>query len=439
MSLKETAEASSFVKELMTEATYYGRNSNLIKVEEQLQIIIDECHRSLSNFSGSKSLAAMERVEDLLAATFGFDDISINRSIIALAIPQALTTTAGCTVCNGAIFKMKTYMTTLGEPVEAVDFGAHKATKMKSGQGWRLSMFIGAGLFQDYGDTALTAREILAVILHEIGHNFYVDPVKEGAEAIIEALLLMTLNEVSAASIVMMYGTREAIMTGSKIIDSFVPKGIQDALRAVYSVIGMGAQYITGFVNPVKTLMLGAMLMVGLVRAVYQRLLDPKRWFGILKYDSEKYSDAFATAYGYGADLVNGLQKLETQSRSIPYTSKEVTEIIAIFQAVIKITMLPFAMLDCHPNTQGRGYNTIQYMKQVEAAKMPPKLRKEYEAELARMEAVRLETKEYSGADAMRYLDKIAATAQDIMQLSDIKDLTSTIGKNGGKYRNLDL
>lgn len=435
--------------ELLDEATYYGRNKNLIECEKQLQIIINQVHKSPVFFGGKTCGNAFHRIEKLLEETFGFESVLINDSAMLFEYFQ-LTGSAGFTIPIVNIFKYGKFNTSLGHPVEAIVIDRnHKATRIKNGKGWHLRMCIGCFDFMNYGENSLTAREILAVILHEIGHNFYNDPGRETIGELLKIAYCFTIPDITAIQVVSMYGRAQVGQILNQIIFDCIDSvpGIRQLVSPIISAMSAGLSTIQSITTPIEVMkrpiVLISLICLGNVGDTIARTLKQLNPFeyaiGAIRYDGEKYADAFATAYGYGADVFSALQKIERNTVSVSATfipnPEAINGFLQAIYGILKIVYLPISMFDEHPDNIARNKNTISYMEEVDANKLPPSLKKEYLKELEKMKQERLNITDYSGYDMMTSFNKFQVFIQDLMNLSDIRELTSTIKK----YNNLDL
>lgn len=103
----------------------------------------------------------------------------------------------------------------------------NEGVKFQPGTKYDLRIIISAELFY-----YLTAQEIMAVILHEIGHNFYVGPIREFGE---DAILYMTMPDV--LKFVTFTATVTFMQEGIRILDKFLPVQIKGVIAKAYNLI----------------------------------------------------------------------------------------------------------------------------------------------------------------------------------------------------------
>lgn len=461
----EIADMRQYIEEngLLDEATFYGRNNKLIECEKQIQIIIDEVHHDPISFLEYKCRNAFNKIENIFQMLFGFDAVNINSDGALLAImglevfdnnsaPEDIATkildtfsSPGLTAPISCIIKYANYATQLGHDVTAIKLDdVHSVTKLKNGRGYTLRMFIGITNFMDYGSDSLTAREILAIMLHEVGHNFYRDPLREISSEFAKILMFMTTQEITAMIAVQTYAKNHAMIGALAILSNVMNRipGVKEVVGAITNMINTAVSTVKVTLMPVLSLMMWTQGVIATIKTVLSTFTGKLNPFNIAKnaidYDKEKYADAFATAYGYGTDLYSALDKFERNSIQFPYIDNVmIKNIMTALYIPMKIALLPLTYLDCHPSNTARSKNMVNYMREVDAKQLPPKLRKEYLVELNRMEQERLQVKEYSGYDAIKQLNKLMAIIEDFLRLSDPRDLVSSIGGKRG-YKNLD-
>lgn len=424
----------------LDEATYFGRNRYLNECEEILDEMIRIAHTEGEFGVMSESFARMmAAVAGKLRVLYGFYDFTINESILSCIPPIGIIVAMpnAATVCKSAVVKY-TQKATGGTKTWEVDFDkTHKGIQFAPSTRQCLRMWLGVGLFMDYGEYSLTGAEILAIILHEIGHNFYVGPVREFGSQFLLFASMQDLSQAVLAQISMIILTE-----GSNAIDNIMPADLKKSTMMLMNSLGVLLSPVIpviGTLNTIKMLgSLAAFLSGLLISTVAINTIK-----AILKYDSEKYSDAFATSYGYGAELSSALSKMEHVRIPDMATAndKKKQDIIEFVNWIIK---LPVRMImsivrpDEHPNTTGRLRNDIKYMEAAGKKISDPKLRKEYENQLTAMYRLREQAKLYQGANVIHNINKVEAIIQDTIHLSDTKDIFSSLRPSISTYRNLD-
>lgn len=413
----------------ISEATFYGRNANLVKVEKIFDEMI-EIAKAPGGTTSQKFTDKMNQAAVLLRDTFGFTDLQINSSIW-LFFPKLgpnLLGTTGCTISHGAIYKMvRSASKTL--KTEVVDFDKKsKVVRFAPGNSWSMRLFIGPALFIPNNEYSYTGAEILAIVLHEIGHNFYIGPVRELTS---EALSMLTAKDIVDYLQGMIISSM--VIEGMHTLDTLENDKVRQIVGQLYS----AGSTIAGPAMCIASLLA---LSLRLFEVGLKITLAPVEIIrGILKYDAEKYSDAFATSYGYGAELSSALSKMNHLRFDYgigTYTS----DISDFFYWIVRfpLTCLYF-FTDVHPNADGRLLNDIKYMKAAGEKITDKKQRAEFDREMNKMLALRDEMKNYRGTNVFRTTSAFRAFIQDLLDISDWKDLTTNLYPKLNNYKNLDF
>lgn len=423
----------------INEATFYGRNKILSDTELLLNEMVEIGHSGKSGgTSGEEFTNRMYQVAENIRKAFGFYSVQINNSCFMLLPPlfYAFSTSAGCTLCHTAIIKYSKKVIN-GRTTYMVDFDKnHKGIKFKPNSRYSLRMFISPTSFMDNGENSLTGAEILAIMLHEIGHNFYVGPIRELTAEFLGALTTADLMEWIADEI---SGT--LLLEGASYIDSNILTG--DARRAVMridhivgSIVGP-ADSMSNIIVIAKRLMEFGFVIGNAIERVLTSPIRAVR--AVLKYDAEKYSDSFAVAYGYGAELNSALFKITRLTVPVISTIKPAQEAFDFIYGAFAIPVRMFTcILDPHPNEIARLNNNIKYMEAAGASITNPRLKKEYERELQHLYDVKDQVLAYRGTNIIKLNYKVRAIIADFTKISDIKDLTSSLKPLRSKYANLD-
>lgn len=297
-------------------------------------------------------------------------------------------------------------------------------------------MFLSVNLFKPSNEYSFTGGQILAIMLHEIGHNFYVGPVNEIGEEFIYMLTCPDLVHI----------VRDLLLTVlfadvSAHIDTLFSPNVRKTVMRNVGWLSDLLEFPVSIMNTVFTTMGIIFNLVDIAGLIAGKLvLVPTTVItSFLGYDSEKYSDAFATSYGYGVELSQALDNMDHRSlyRAQTYIGQDIQDIIyALYTIPFEIIM---CLTDVHPNTQGRLMNDIKYLEACGKDIKDPKLRKEYEQNVKEMYELRESIKNYNGGNPIKVSNKFRAAIQDAINLSDIKDLTSALKPKYMKYTNLDM
>ena len=427
------------IQRALDEATYYGKNEQLIQCEKIIQKMIDIGHKDgqmTQDFANCQYELANK-----LANIFGFSELSFNSSIVTYFPGMLLSSTSpgGCTLCQAVILKYTKIAAGKASgsgTTRVIDFDRnHKGIVFKPGSNYVMRMYLGMDLFMDYGDNSMTAQEIMAVILHEIGHNFYVGPVRELSKY---AFMLLDISDLSSLihSIVFM----EGVLPVTAEIDKVIPADIKKITAQIVNTLGWALQPIWNMRRLLSAYnsfaaTLGLIAGTLYIKIDYMVVNAVRAGFN---YDSEKYSDAFATAYGYGPELSTALAKLSRVK--FKFTSKN-KSIDNALNFLYEICVLPldiiFCLTDEHPNNQARLMNDIKYLEACSRSIDNPVIRKQYEQDIKRIYALRDDVKNMR-TDNTSISDAASAMIQDLVNISDPREFFSALHPKFTKYYNLD-
>ena len=217
----------------------------------------------------------------------------------------------------------------------------------------------------------LTASEILAVILHEIGHCFYVSP-------------LLIINELLTIPTLPISLLFKLLLIGNLNINNFLKKNLPfisnistlfgDIKTQYYQILKLDIRRF----NPIRV-----------IQNIRNPILSIREYVSsVAKYGSERGADSLAAKYGYGVDRASALRKITRAEGTIAGTIRNDTFFGSIFGDISEITIDLFAMmtLDEHPNNDQRVNSMIKKLERdLNNGDYPPKVKKELEMEIERL------------------------------------------------------
>ena len=195
---------------------------------------------------------------------------------------------------------------------------------------------LGSKLLFKNKEVKLTSREICAILLHEIGHNFSKNVIPMNSLIETMAFALRIKNEVR-----MNAATNKKISIDKTQIDKFI-KSI--FLYIKYGLVDFGKS-VMSFLQTLH-----------IINSHALSELYPFK-FGT-QYIDEQFADSFASMYGFGKDLSSGLHKLETTNFKI--RNKE----YSMFSLLVGMMSFSLTSLfDEHPDNISRMTNQIDYLE----------------------------------------------------------------------------
>ena len=275
---------------------------------------------------------------------------------------------------------------------------------------------------------ALSHAEILAVLLHEIGHNFEAPLLdntfipscfKVYGDVFIRNIMVSEnmVDAITGLAVTMLFGlSSNTIAEASKKNTNkgihYVIDGIFLAKDLLLNVLGKLSTGVVDFIwrdiiglNPV---FLKSWSLTRAINLTIQRLCklfkkEPLKLTYILSDKiSEKTADRFAAYYGYGTELSTALMKL-TDTRGSTYSKymggidlQSAAREIPILGHYIGFcnfltTEIFGIMTDPHPTSMERGKDMLMTLKKdLKRSDISPKMRKQLSAEVAKMEATYL-------------------------------------------------
>lgn len=247
------------------------------------------------------------------------------------------------------------------------DFG--KDLVVKSGMGFRYAKDSGVtamatvlyGLLQSdkYSD-----RELIAILLHEIGHSFTYAVLNQDGSLLNRARFF--INRIMSNMI------KKNITEERDFSEEKIKKDIDEQSGILDKLWGFASKVKS--INPIK---------------IFSAVTNPnmkgnKRYLG---YTDEKFADTFASMYGYSTELNGALQRM-TQDAYDKYLPKRTPSTIEIVYEIINrniddIILTELNLKDEHPEGLTRIKVQIEYLER-ELAKqgIDPKLKLELQAQL---------------------------------------------------------
>ena len=275
---------------------------------------------------------------------------------------------------------------------------------------------------------AFSHAEVLAVLLHEIGHNFEAPLLdntfipscfKVYGDVFIRNIMVSEnmVDAITGLAVTMLFGlSSNTIAEASKKNTNkgihYVIDGIFLAKDLLLNVLGKLSTGVVDFIwrdiiglNPV---FLKSWSLTRAINLTIQRLCklfkkEPLKLTYILSDKiSEKTADRFAAYYGYGTELSTALMKL-TDTRGSTYSKymggidlQSAAREIPILGHYIGFcnfltTEIFGIMTDPHPTSMERGKDMLMTLKKdLKRSDISPKMRKQLSAEVAKMEATYL-------------------------------------------------
>lgn len=330
---------------------YAGRPKELIKCEEYLADIIKDIKRDHASISPTRTRhvhrnsKSAQKLEETLANFFKVESVTIywqsGKINAATLSPMA---------------------------VMIPDYKA----KYEAGQKSSLRMHI--RIYENLVYKAgLTEAELLACILHEIGHNFYYCPIMVACEIfyVVATLPMGVIHKLIAKGLIK--------------LNDFIEDAIKQHLPFVYNLMNTYMDIVSEinyFFKPVGVLAAMAKTLVG----------DGGRsaLIALPKYGGEKGADSMAAKYGYGPELASGLHKMENPENMLATRMNDSMGAFGTIMSdltILGVDLVAGMTLDPHPNNNQRAASMLKKLKNdLKTGDYPPAMKKDLEAEIKRME-----------------------------------------------------
>ena len=266
-----------------------------------------------------------------------------------------------------------------------------------------------------------TDREVVAAILHEIGHSFVLQ--SNRTVEMVESLRICT------ALLVIMQTLSD--ITNENIDNKLKGVKITNDLLTIFNLTNIGKQIINTVSrelanNPLfKSFNSISMITDWLTKLLFNikkeisnfNLFKKEVYFNILKNLSislifgslpgfkqltafnrsqEYLSDSFATMYGYGPDVSSFLLKIEFSKNPSGTAVQKILNSIPIIGAINQAVTIPILMLqlpvEAHPSTPARIDKILKELKEeYQESDLDPKTKKAIECNIKEMERIKKE------------------------------------------------
>lgn len=223
----------------------------------------------------------------------------------------------------------------------------------------------------------------MAIILHEIGHNFYASLDRK------HGILAGMYKSLIWLCIVM--GNIQLLFTQSNTVDSIVTKTIQD-LRSRGSLITDVIDIFKHALNLFNMVKSGAMYLLNLLTfnmltaiggllVVFNKFQNPLTLVMLpMRHGDERQADNFATMYGYGPAAASAFRKMEEHKSDPNKVNNELNK-IPYLAALFNMVALPSEILlysfDEHSHGISRAKDQLDLLeREIRKEDLDPKLKK---------------------------------------------------------------
>ena len=365
-------------KYMLLNEAYFGKTETLLEIEKQIGVIRSSI-KKFTDINRSKEVLALNR---LFEKQFGMEVFSLHieqeNTINAYTIPVAVN----FDIAFNEILSRK------------VEASQKTGYRFKNGNNLCIICNIYMGLLCNKN---FTDAEILAVILHELGHNF-ADALnkeievanKSNARAMIG---IMIINCIISFGLAIPGEVAYYISNTNKYKKKVESKTKQRRIHGLFKGVKATCVDFAQYLDEISS-----RLLYGLLGTSYTN--DPETQKKVKRSYSrqnEVIADKFAGIYGYGPEQASALLKMGKEpSRAkefvdkIPGIGKQANDAFeAIFREIYKF--------DCHPNVIQRINEEIKTLKyELDKSDLDPKLIKAMKEQVKQLEKLKDEAMKVS-------------------------------------------
>ena len=365
---------------------YFGKSKELLDIENQLDIFRNKYMGKYLNINAGTD-PDLIKLNRMIENFFGFGCCSIyminSTDFIFGAMPLSVRLDVPNAKNNLIVDK------------------THYKFNKKS----HISCFILASTGLMFNPEFLTS-EIMAFLIHEIGHTFY--SALSDKNIILSNMfkcLKMCLNLLSTASqfnnngdIVQAVSSQVAYLLAASNFGIYCMSKFDNILREHLPILKNIMDTSTIIISTlfVKIPKLPYELLdkasLGIYTLLYRiKSLPYNIGLNLLEipfaYDDERTADNFATMYGYGPELISGLQKFRDnnlkQPSKLDTIYNKIPVVSHIYNANMSITFIIFSIFDEHPNEISRARDQIALIEyELNKMDIDPKMKKDLEKDL---------------------------------------------------------
>ena len=222
----------------------------------------------------------------------------------------------------------------------------------------------------------LTDEEILAILLHEIGHTFFESVSDKNCVYSLTSSLLGIAKEINNSVFVR---SREGLLSrlNGTAISNEVNRMWRNASNGIRSVI-------TNISAPIDFIKNN---LYGNKDKMYTNMKP-----SMTAYTNEKFADTFAASYGYGTELQSALLKL-TENYFKEHPIKQDNQVVTTLKMydlyLADIIQYVLCIKDDHPDGLGRIKVSLEYIKRELANEsIDPKMKRELMAQMNELDRI---------------------------------------------------
>ena len=344
---------------------YYGKLPEFEEIEKLLGIMMQKARKDPYKSNPNK-WEENAKIQKLFCKIFGFKATYIYW--IPDNVPNAFTIT---------LYSLMLFGDTKDFIEKRSDRGFYDSSKTSV-----LTVYGYTGLLLD--ELNLTPRELLSIILHEIGHNFDFSAYH---------LISYWINNIATLGLYGMWTKKHLAvedLADEKMNYYYQFKDHYDETfedpEARKKEDEANKKIMDRYRNRGKLVLSLEALATLITTMIYTPVAIPIQLLNLDGKMGELFADSFATAYGYGQELISGLEKLGS-NKGFQYKDNSKT---AVFLRDLNRTMNEIlnGMIEIHGSNQERAKESLKKLKvDLKTCDYPAGMREELEKEIARVES----------------------------------------------------
>ena len=227
----------------------------------------------------------------------------------------------------------------------------------------------------------LTPEELMAIILHEIGHCFDASTLMFLSNFTIDINNIEKSVKESILGIMLKGPLSKIYVTLNKVFSSLLAKSkfLQSFWNNYLYLINMWQSFMYK-IQRVTTKMPSA-------KFIAANWVNPRQLFG---YGSEKFADSFASSYGYGPALSTAFTKMETEEKNGIVGAVSKIPVLNIGYDMVRTASSVMTLLitaDPHPSNVSRVQSQVNKLKRdLKDPNLDPEVRKMIQADINSIE-----------------------------------------------------
>ena len=370
---------------------YYGKPKEFIAIESELDKLI----KNIKSYDMNKDIAKSDEViaiERLFKKFFKLKDFYLN-IYTNLNIYPEYTRLIVTDAKNNAFNYIKVF-----------NIFRHKVSSKRVDS---TNMVMGVSIDKEFiRNSDFNSEELMAVILHEIGHAMRVSLISLIVNITPNGFLSDILKDFTPSGIISELKKHFNVKTIYHILGIIIGdirgqhlhkfrQDIEDKIIDKVPLIKSFLTVINSFMNIYNDI--SRLKTIKDIAKITESIInDPIKIYkqyslkNIDQYAAEKYSDSFATSYGYGPALANALKKINMNKDSVISKTLYDIPVLNWWYDLIKLsTTVISGLMDEHPSDPSRVMAQLNKLKHdAKDPQLDPRVKKELELDIKNLEYI---------------------------------------------------